>query len=64
MGTNSDLSPIFGVREDLPPAMIITAEYDVLRRRHTVRETTGRVWGANGVEALRKCVPRTMQHAF
>uniref|UniRef100_A0A1I7X5D0 Abhydrolase_3 domain-containing protein n=1 Tax=Heterorhabditis bacteriophora TaxID=37862 RepID=A0A1I7X5D0_HETBA len=31
MGTNPDLSPIFGIRGDLPPAMVLTVEYDVLR---------------------------------
>ncbi|KAE9419376.1 hypothetical protein Angca_002420 [Angiostrongylus cantonensis] len=30
-GINPDVSPILGVRRDLPPAMVLTAEYDVLR---------------------------------
>ncbi|WKY15354.1 hypothetical protein Q1695_000662 [Nippostrongylus brasiliensis] len=30
-GTDPDLCPVFGVRKDLPPAMVLSAEYDVLR---------------------------------
>ncbi|CAD6187406.1 unnamed protein product [Caenorhabditis auriculariae] len=31
LGTNPEVSPIFGVTSDLPPALVITAGYDVLR---------------------------------
>ncbi|PIO76266.1 hydrolase, alpha/beta domain protein [Teladorsagia circumcincta] len=30
-GTDPDVSPLFGVRKDLPPTMVATAEFDVLR---------------------------------
>ncbi|VDO88739.1 unnamed protein product [Haemonchus placei] len=30
-GSDPDVSPLFGVRNDLPPAMVISAEFDILR---------------------------------
>nr|CDJ95692.1 Alpha beta hydrolase fold-3 domain containing protein [Haemonchus contortus] len=30
-GFDPDVSPLFGVRNDLPPAMVISAEFDILR---------------------------------
>nr|CDJ95691.1 Alpha beta hydrolase fold-3 domain containing protein [Haemonchus contortus] len=30
-GSDPDVSPLFGVRSDLPPAMVVSAEFDVLR---------------------------------
>lgn len=31
LGTDPDVSPIFGISENLPPTMVLTAEYDILK---------------------------------
>lgn len=31
LGTNPDVSPVFGDTEGLPPALVLTAGYDVLK---------------------------------